>query len=238
MRVVVCVKQVLDPRCSLEISEQGTINLLERYPISRLDPSARAALEQAMRIKEGFKNCEVIAISVGPVEMEMALRYCLARGVDRAFHIVDCSTKTLDGWAAAFIVNKLISKIDYQIVLCGQHSIDENAYLFGAALAEFLEIPHIAGVCQLEISSDGAMASVWRKLEQGDQEVLECPLPALLAVENLAVEPTYVSVAHYKAVFGKEIQRMGLDQADIVSDEINSPTQIVRLSPPRPRPKR
>lgn len=236
MIIVTCVKQVVDTRTFLEVGEQGRIMQREPWPILRIDPCSRAALEQAMKIKEGVK-CEVIAVTIGSVGMETALRFCIARGVDHAVHIVDDSLTSLDSYIASLVLSRFILKMDYQMVLCGEYSTDENAHFFGPALAESLGLPHVTGAIRIEISCNGKMASVWRKLERGDRELVECPLPTVIGVEPSGLEPAYVSANHYKAAFCRDIQRLELNQL-VALDGINSPTPTVRFSPPRPRPKK
>jgi len=104
-------------------------------------------------------------------------------------------------------------------------------------LSEYLGIPAVTRVVKTELCGP-ALLRVQRRLEKGDREILECPLPAVLAVDHLIAEPRYVSVnaqliADRLAVPAWELSDLGLKPA-----ELEARTQLQALEPPRPRPKR
>ena len=51
-------------------------------------PSALAAVEEAVRLKEKKVATEIIAVTVGPTAAQEQLRTALAMGADRAIHVV------------------------------------------------------------------------------------------------------------------------------------------------------
>ena len=88
MRILVCVKQVMDVRVPLTVDRRRGTVTAPGVPlvINRADI---AALEAAMDLRRELYGCEVLALSIGPEISEEALRYCLARGGDAALRIWD-----------------------------------------------------------------------------------------------------------------------------------------------------
>jgi glutamate---cysteine ligase / carboxylate-amine ligase len=82
MRIAVCVKQVPDATVNKRINP--ATKRLERSGEAALNPFDVHAVEEALRIKEGSGEGEVVAVSLGPANAMESLRKALAMGVDRA----------------------------------------------------------------------------------------------------------------------------------------------------------
>ena len=93
MKILVCIKQVPQKDAPLKLNAEGTwIRDDVSYEVN--EPDAYA-LEEALRQKE--KNGgEVVVVTVGPARSQQVLREALAKGADRAIHLVDDSFVTLD----------------------------------------------------------------------------------------------------------------------------------------------
>ena len=70
MKILVCVKQVLDPR-GMTVNRKAEKVFINREEYI-LDPASKAALETANHLKQG--GAEVIAISVGLERVEDAIK--------------------------------------------------------------------------------------------------------------------------------------------------------------------
>jgi len=154
MKVLVCVKQVLDPRGMTvnRKAEKVFINC-EEY---NLDPASKAALETANDLKQS--GAEVIAISVGPERVEDALREALARGADRAIWIRS------EGGDATVITNLIAAAVqklgNIDLIIAGHQSLDTGGGELAPRLAEALDWPQILGAAQLDAGEQGVMAIV------------------------------------------------------------------------------
>ena len=235
IRVIVCVKQVMDTRVPLQIVEgKNLVVQSEPQPIYLMNPADRSALEEAMNLKQRL-GAEVVAITAGPSSAEEILRTCLARGADRVLHILCPQGIALDAWATAMILNQEIKKERYDLVICGDKSLDDGGGQVGPALAELLGLPQVTRVIALEVQTAHERLIAQRLLERGDREIIECPLPALISVTALAREPRYVSVHRRLLVRDNLVERREVSLLGVSPEQL---CQVIAVGWPRPRPKK
>ena len=82
-KILVAVKKVVDYNTRIRVKPDGSGVALEGVKMS-LNPFDEIALEEALRIRERGQAAEVIAVSVGPDDVQQHLRTALAMGADRA----------------------------------------------------------------------------------------------------------------------------------------------------------
>lgn len=145
-----------------------------------INPFDLNALETAVQIKEKHGG-SVTVISMGPPPAEKALRDAIARGADDAILLSDVKFAGADTLATSYALSCAIRKIGgFDLVVCGEKTVDGDTGQVGAEIAEFLNIPHAYYVSKIyEISKD-----YLRVLSDfGDAYYLvELSLPALISV--------------------------------------------------------
>jgi electron transfer flavoprotein beta subunit len=156
MRIIVCVKQVLDPR-GLTVNRKAEKVFVNREEYM-LDPASKAALQAAATLKEkvsasnGAAPPEIVAISLGPDRVDDTLREALALGADRAIHLKDAAFDNADAFVVANALAAAIRKVgDYDLILAGSQSLDSGSGELAARLAEALDLPAVAHVVWLEV---------------------------------------------------------------------------------------
>lgn len=153
MKILVCVKQVLDPT-GLTVNRKAEKVFVNREDFI-LDTASKAALEAAQALKQG--GAEVLAISVGPERVDDGLREALARGADRAIWIRS------EGGDALVVANLIAAAVrrlgDIDLIIAGDQALDTGAGELAPRLAEALDWPHILGAAQIE-ADDGVKAIV------------------------------------------------------------------------------
>lgn len=174
MKIVVCVKQVLDPR-GMTVNRK-----VEKIFINReeyiVDPASKAALEAASSLKAD--GVEVIAISVGTDRVDDALREAMARGADRAILI---RSDGGDGGVVANLIAAAIGKIgDVDLAVCGDRSLDTGAGELAARLAEVIDRPQVLGAAKIEVN--GALNAIAGNAEHEGFVEVEVPLPAVVSI--------------------------------------------------------
>src|SRR5665213_1007771 len=109
MRILTLIRQVLDAEESVRI-RAGEVDLSGSKLV--IDTMDEYGVEQALRIREGGVEAEVIALAVGPERTQETLRTVLAMGADRAIHVV-CDV-ALDAISLSKVVAQVVQseKVD------------------------------------------------------------------------------------------------------------------------------
>ena len=239
MNIVVCVKQVPDTKLSIEV-DPDTNSIESEGWAYMVNPYDKLALEEAVRIKERDGKGQVVAVSMGTPSARKALRSCLTQGADRAILLCDRAFENSDCYATAVVLAKAISSLEYDLILCGVRAMDDNAGQVGPFIAEMLGIPSVTAVTDIEIPQDNSKVVIQRKIEKGNREVMETQLPTLLTIEA-GHEPRYQSLPSFIAGLRREIEILDNKALGLSAQEVGakgSRTQVIRVSPPRPRPKK
>jgi len=151
-----------------------------------INPFDLNALEAAVQIKEGLGG-HIIAISMGPRRAESALREALARGADGAVLLEDSRFAGADTLATSYTLASAIRKLgEFDLIICGEKTVDGDTGQVGPELAEHLNIPHISYVFKLEVQSQKLVAV---SDMSGQSYTIECQFPALLTVTKDANTP-------------------------------------------------
>jgi electron transfer flavoprotein alpha/beta subunit len=213
MKIVVCIKSVLDPRGMTvnRKAEKVFINH-EDYVI---DPGSKAALEVAAALKAQAPDTQVIAMSVGTDRADDALREALARGADRAILI---GLDNLGAWAVANSLAAAINRLgDIDLVLCGEQSLDTGAGELGPRLAENLDWPQLTRAAQVEAIKDGFKAIV----EHGEFVAMEVTAPAVISILPEAFKGSFANGWRLMDAYKKIVvdiwraEELGLSEDDL-----------------------
>jgi electron transfer flavoprotein beta subunit len=211
----------------------------------RLDRSGEGALnhfdanavEEALRLKGDATDTEVVAVSVGPAKAADSLRKALAMGADRAVLVSDDAAAGSDLVATSKILGAALQKENADLVLFGQQASDADGAVLWAAVAERLQRPVVSQAAELTVDGGGNTLRVKRQTEFG-YDVIEAPLPAVVAVSDAINEPRYPSL---KGIMGAKkkpfdtlaLADLGLDAAE--AGEQGSRTTVAALNEPPSR---
>jgi len=176
-KIVVLIKQVPDIEKVRFDVETGRVD--RSSAPAETNPFDLHALEAGLQIKERLGG-RVTVISMGPRQAESSLRDALARGADRAILLTDPRLAGADTIATARALAAAIRKLgEFDLVLCGEKTVDGDTGQVGPEVAELLGIPHAAYVCEIrEVAPDRIVVVS----DMGDKYLYELSLPALLTV--------------------------------------------------------
>ncbi|MFC1974620.1 electron transfer flavoprotein subunit beta/FixA family protein [Chloroflexota bacterium] len=227
--IVVCIKQVPDPEHFSEITLDPVSQVIRREGIpSIINPLDKHALEEGLRIRERFSG-KVTAISMGPPQVREALEETLAMGVDDAVLLCDRAFAGADTLATAYVLAAGVQKLGrFDLILCGNETVDGATGQVGPQLAELLDIPHVTYVNEVEFIDEGALIAR-QALEHGYLKV-QVKLPALIAVTKEINQFRLPTVLAIMKAAGREIRTWGCDDTEVERDTIGlggSPTQVV-----------
>jgi electron transfer flavoprotein beta subunit len=233
VKLAVCVKEVPEASARTRI-DPGTLRL-DRSGAAALNPFDAHALEEALRIKEGSGEAEVVAIMVAPPGAADSLRKALAIGADRAVHVADDGLAGSDLVATARVLAKAVEREEADLVLLGQQGADSDGAVLWSALADLLRLPVVSQAASLELG-DGKVA-VKRQTEYG-YDVIETPLPAVVAVSDAINEPRYPSLKGIMGAKKKPFETLAAGDLGVAADEIGEPgsrTEVLALADPPSR---
>jgi len=236
MDIVVCIKQVPDTTDVKIDPKTGTL-IREGVP-SIINPDDKHAIEAALKLKEAHGG-SVTVISMGPPQADDAMREALAMGVDDAILLCDRAFAGADTLATSYTLATCVKKIEkYDLVICGRQAIDGDTAQIGPQMAEYLGLPQVTYVKNLEVGQDGKTVKLERALEDGYEKV-ETTLPALLTVIKDLNEPRYPSVRGIvEALNEREVKVWTAADIGAEEDRIGlngSPTTVKRTFSPEPK---
>jgi electron transfer flavoprotein beta subunit len=187
MNIIVLVKQVPD---TTEVKlDPKTGNLIREGIESIINPDDLHALEAAVSLKEGVGG-KITALSMGPPQAIDAISEAMGMGADEGILLSDRAFSGADTWATSSTLGKAIEKIgSFDLVIAGRQAIDGDTAQIGPQVADYLQIPHVTYVFEIEEIKKKSMV-VRRRLEDGFERV-QCTLPALLTVIGELNAPRY-----------------------------------------------
>ncbi len=205
MKIIVLMKQVANKDAVLRIGpDEKWIN--EADVSQQTNESDGYALEEALRVKEAKGEGEVVVCSLGPQSSKTVIKDALARGADRAIHIVHDTSNKLSPYQIAKAIADAIREENADLVFTGLQSDDASYGQTGVVLAELLGIPHATIVIEVDRASLGETLRVKRELESGWYQWFTYKLPALMTIQSGISQIRYASLKGIMAAKKKEIK--------------------------------
>lgn len=204
MKIVVLMKQVANKDAILRINKEGT--WVEEGDLSfEVNESDGYALEEALRVREKLSG-EVIVCSMGPQRAKSVIKDALARGADRAIHVVGDNLAHLSPYAAASVLVEAIRNEQPDLIMTGLQSDDYGYAQTGVIVAELMGLPHATIV--IEVDASGEKLRVKRELESGWYQWYTMPTPVLLTIQSGISQIRYATLKGIMAAKKKEIKEV------------------------------
>jgi electron transfer flavoprotein beta subunit len=227
MRILVIIRQVLDAEETVRLRD-GEVDLSASKLV--VDTMDEYGVEQALRIREGGVDAEVIALAVGPERSQEALRTVLAMGADRAIHVQ--TDLFLDPIALSKVAAQVAKQENVHLIFSGGQQADWDSHALGAAIAERLQWPQLTWVNALQV--DGQTLTGRHDSEDGS-EMFSVPLPVVLTTQQGLNEPRYPTVPNIMRAKKKELRVESLESFQlepklrVVGAEIQVKTRLHKI---------
>jgi electron transfer flavoprotein beta subunit len=231
MKIAVCVKQI--PEGSGRIDPET--KRLDRSGEGALNPFDANAVEEALRLRDAAGDSEVVLVSMGPARAQDALRKALAMGADRAVLISDDAAAGADLVATSYALAKALARESADLILFGQQAGDSDGAVLWAAVADRLRLPVVSQAA--EVTHEDGKVTVKRQTEFG-YDVIEAPLPAVVAVSDAINEPRYPSLKGIMGAKSKPQETLSLVELGVEPERAGkqgSRTQVYALGEPPAR---
>jgi electron transfer flavoprotein beta subunit len=211
------MKQVANKDAVLRI--RGDEKWIDESTISQqTNESDGYALEEALRLREAKGEGEVIVCTLGRQSAKTVIKDALARGADRAIHVVVENENELSPYQIAKAIADAIREENADLVFTGLQSDDASYGQTGVILAELLGIPHATIVIEVDRESfDGSSLRIKRELESGWYQWFKYNLPALLTIQSGISQIRYASLKGIMAAKKKEIKEVVPQLEDFAS---------------------
>jgi electron transfer flavoprotein beta subunit len=233
MKIAVCAKYVPEAAANRRIDP--STKRLDRSGEGALNPFDANAVEEALKARDASGEAEVVIVSVGPERALEAMRRALAMGADRVVLVSDDGAAGSDLVATSGVLAAALERENADLVLFGQQANDSDGAVLWAAVAERLQRPLISQVAELTLE-DGKLRGK-RQTEYG-YDVIEAPLPAVVAVSDAINEPRYPSLKGIMGAKKKPQETVSLGDLGVEAGEAGeagSRTTVEGLNDPPAR---
>ena len=230
MKIAVCVKHVPEGHARIDPGSKR----LDRSGEGALNHFDANAVEEALRLK-GDGEGEVVVLSMGPEKAADSLRKALAMGADRAVLVSDEAAAGADLLATSRVLAAALEREGADLVLFGQQAEDADGAVLWAAVAERLRRPVVSQAAEVTLAEGGMR--VKRQTEFG-YDIIEAPLPAVLAVSDAINEPRYPSLKGIMGAKKKPFETLSLADLGVdagAAGEAGSKTEVLGLGDPPAR---
>ena len=167
----------------------------------------RAALAAALYLKQ-TSNADVTAVAVGPGAFEKrALELARRAGCDRAVEVLYAAVDMVDYLGVARVLSAALRREQPEgsgvsptndgrrarlcrgrrpdLIVCGGRSQDELVGAVGPAVAELLDVPHLAGVVDVDVDPDsGGESLVITRRADGRLHRYRCKPPLVVCIDE------------------------------------------------------
>ncbi len=210
MNIIVCAKQVVDvSEIKIDSDNKPRITGIAKK-ISDFDKNA---LEEAITIKEKTGGT-ITVVSVGSADAKEKIKELLAMGADKAVLV---TTDNPDQSTTPHLLKAAIEHIgEYDLIICGEASIDQFSGQTGPYLAGLLNIPQLT----YTIKTEATESDITCHRDLGHETVIEQSIyPTLITVTKEINSPRLPNLMQIMASANKPIEEIKAEElkADLQS---------------------
>jgi electron transfer flavoprotein beta subunit len=192
-----------------------------------MNPFDEIAVEEAIRLKEGGKATEIVAVSIGPAQASETIRTALAMGADRG--ILVKADGIVEPLAVAKILKAIVDAEKPGLVIMGKQAIDDDCNQTGQMLSALLGWSQ--GTFASKLALDGDSINVTREVDGGLQTV-KLKAPAIITTDLRLNEPRYVTLPNIMKAKKKPLEVVKPEDLGV---DVTPRLQVVKTTEPSGR---
>jgi len=220
MNLLVCISHVPDTTAKINFDAAG--KALDATGVQFvINPYDEFSLTKALHLKEAHGG-SITVLNVGGPETEPTLRKALAIGADQAIRINATPT---DAITVAKELKNHISANTYDLILCGQESIDYNGQQVPAMLGALLNLPFVNACVDLTI--DGSSANATGEID-GGHATYSGSLPLVVGGKKGLVEEKDLRIPNMRGIMTARSTPLQVLEAS----ESDTATQAIKFVKP------
>jgi electron transfer flavoprotein beta subunit len=214
MKIIVLMKQVANKDAVLRIGKDE--KWIEDADVAmQTNESDGYALEEALRMREAKGGGEVIVCTLGGQSAKTVIKDALARGADRAIHIVSEEVRSLSPYQIAKTIADAVREENADLIYSGLQSDDSGYGQTGVILAELLGVPHATLV--IEVDRESSDFRVKRELESGWYQWFTYQLPALMSIQSGISQIRYATLKGIMSAKSKPVKEIAANVESFAS---------------------
>jgi electron transfer flavoprotein beta subunit len=223
MKILVCISHV--PDTTAKINFKNDNKEFDTDGVSFvINPYDEFGLTKALFLKEKHGGA-VTVCNVGDMATEPTIRKALAIGADDAIRI---DAKPTDGFFVAKQIAAVAKAGCYDLIICGQESIDYNGGQVPGMVAALLNLPFVNACVGLEV--DGQTATLEREID-GGKEKLNAQLPLVIGGKKGLVEESDLRIPNMRGIMMARSKKLDVQPAT----EAANKTSTVGFEKPKPK---
>jgi electron transfer flavoprotein beta subunit len=232
MKIAVCVKQIPDPNTPYELDPET--HYVQRPQDQVLDDTDRYGVEVGLQLAEATGGT-VTLVSMCPAGNLQGIRQALAMGAAKAVIVNDPALRGSGALATAKVLAAALRKEAPDLVIAGTESTDGYTGVVPQQVAELLGMPSLTFARKVTLSDEKVRIE---RMTATGYELVESPLPALLAVTSGAVEPRYPTFKGIMAAKTKPIEQPTAADLGLGAEEVGPSGSAQEMLGVRAAPER
>ena len=220
MNTLVCISHVPDTTAKINFTNDG-LSLDAAGIQFVINPYDEFGLTKALHLKESLGGT-ITVLNVGGPETEPTLRKALAIGADQAVRIDAIPS---DAITVAQNIKNHISANSYDLIICGQESIDYNGQQVPAMIAALLNLPFTNACVGLDLS--GSEATTKAEID-GGHAIFKSNLPLVIGGKKGLVEEKDLRIPNMRGIMSARSKPLKIE----VAIEGTPPTRPVSFDKP------
>ncbi len=129
-------------------------NVLIRENVKQIiNPDDACALGFALKLKKKYPEIEIEVVTMGPLSIKKEMENVLRRKVDRGTIISDIVFGGSDTQATSLVLGEYLKKLNFDVILTGNQTIDGDTAHVPAQLSEVLHINQMSGITKIDEES-------------------------------------------------------------------------------------
>jgi len=223
MKILVCISHVPDTTSKINFTNNNTAFDTSGVQFI-INPYDEFGLTRALWMKEK-QGATITVVNVGSAATEPTLRKALAIGADDAIRI---DTEPTDAFFVAKQIAALVQENGYDLVLCGQESIDYNGGQVPGMVAALLNWPFVNTCVGMEL--DGNTATLVREID-GGKETSTATLPIVIGGKKGLVEEKDLRIPNMRGIMTARTKPLQVRPAV----DADKKTEAVKFDKPAPK---
>ncbi|MFL5679485.1 MAG: electron transfer flavoprotein subunit beta/FixA family protein [Chloroflexota bacterium] len=235
LRIAVLVKPVPDTASGGE--RLGPDKRLDRAAVPAVvNANDEYALEAALKLTEAHGG-EVTIVSMAPSTATDTMRKALAMGATRGVLVSDPALEGSCTLSTARVLAAALRDVEYDLLLAGADTSDGGGGLIAPGVAALLGRPYLSYAAKIEPNPDAGTVRVNRISPTGF-DVLESPMPVVIACTQALGEPRYPSLKGIMAARSKEIVTKSAADIGVSPDQAGGAAATTKVIDSKKPPER